>query len=71
MLYAWQTTRIPSPWIFTDELNWALLSRGIAHTAIRSSESTPCCAGLALRVLPSAGVVGRRDGAGLRGVRST
>ena len=32
ILYAWQTTRIPSPWIFTDELNWALLARGIAHT---------------------------------------
>lgn len=32
ILYAWQTTRIPSPWIFTDELNWSLLARGIAHT---------------------------------------
>lgn len=32
VLYAWQTTRIPSPWIFTDELNWSLLSRAIAHT---------------------------------------
>ena len=32
ILFAWQTTRIPSPWIFTDELNWALLSRGVAHT---------------------------------------
>ena len=31
-LYAWQTTRIPSPWIFTDELKWSLLSRSIAHT---------------------------------------
>jgi hypothetical protein len=31
-LYAWQTTRIPAPWIFTDELQWSLLSRGIAHT---------------------------------------
>ena len=31
-LYAWQTTRVPSPWIFTDELQWSLLSRGIAHT---------------------------------------
>ena len=31
-LYAWQTTRIPSPWIFTDELKWSLLSRWIAHT---------------------------------------
>ena len=32
VLYAWQTTRIPSPWIFTDELKWSLLSRSIAHT---------------------------------------
>jgi len=32
LLYAWQTTRIPSPWIFTDELQWSLLSRGVAHT---------------------------------------
>jgi hypothetical protein len=32
VLYAWQTTRIPSPWIFTDELNWSLVSRAIAHT---------------------------------------
>jgi len=32
ILVAWQTTRIPSPWIFTDELNWALLARGVAHT---------------------------------------
>ncbi|MBA3843034.1 MAG: hypothetical protein H0X39_10530 [Actinobacteria bacterium] len=31
-LYAWQTTRIPSPWIFTDELQWSLLSRGVAAT---------------------------------------
>jgi hypothetical protein len=32
VLFAWQTTRIVSPWIFTDELNWSLLSRAIAHT---------------------------------------
>ncbi len=32
LLYAWQTTRIPSPWIFTDELQWSLLSRGVAHS---------------------------------------
>ena len=31
-LYAWQTTRIRRPWLFTDELKWALLSRAIAHT---------------------------------------
>ncbi len=32
ILYAWQTTRIASPWVFTDELQWSLLSRSIAHT---------------------------------------
>jgi hypothetical protein len=31
-LYAWQTTRVPAPWIFTDELQWSMLSRAIAHT---------------------------------------
>jgi hypothetical protein len=31
-LYAWQTTRHSTPWLFTDELQWAELSRGIAHT---------------------------------------
>jgi hypothetical protein len=32
ILYAWQTTRHSTPWNFTDELKWALLSRSIAHT---------------------------------------
>ena len=41
-LYAWQTTRIPSPWIFTDELKWSLLSRvDRTHRPARSCASTP------------------------------
>ena len=32
ILYAWQTTRHSTPWNFTDELKWAMLSRSIAHT---------------------------------------
>jgi hypothetical protein len=31
VLYAWQTTKHSAPWLFTDELQWAGLSRGIAH----------------------------------------
>jgi hypothetical protein len=30
-LYTWQTTKHSSPWLFTDELQWAEESRGIAH----------------------------------------
>ena len=30
-LYAWQTTKHSTPWLFTDELQWAELSRGIAQ----------------------------------------
>jgi len=30
-LYAWQSTRHSTPWLFTDELKWAGLSRGVAH----------------------------------------
>jgi hypothetical protein len=30
-LYAWQTTKHPTPWLFTDELQWAELSRGVAE----------------------------------------
>jgi hypothetical protein len=33
-LYAWQTTRHPTPWLFTDELQWAGLSRGVAHHGV-------------------------------------
>ena len=31
ILYAWQTTKHSTPWNFTDELKWAMLSRSIAH----------------------------------------
>ena len=31
ILYAWETTRHHSPWLFTDELQWAEESRGVAH----------------------------------------
>jgi hypothetical protein len=31
ILYAWQSTKHVTPWLFTDELQWADLSRGVAH----------------------------------------
>src|SRR5919197_4825670 len=31
VLYAWQTTKHSTPWLFTDELQWSGLSRGVAH----------------------------------------
>jgi hypothetical protein len=34
ILYAWQTTKHPTPWLFTDELQWASLSRGVAHHGV-------------------------------------
>jgi hypothetical protein len=34
VLYAWQTTKHSAPWLFTDELEWAGLSRGIAHHGV-------------------------------------
>lgn len=34
ILYAWQTTNHTTPWLFTDELQWALLSRGVAHHGV-------------------------------------
>ncbi|HEY6962601.1 MAG TPA: hypothetical protein VI408_11985 [Gaiellaceae bacterium] len=34
ILYAWQTTRHPTPWLFTDELEWAMRSRGVAHHGV-------------------------------------
>jgi hypothetical protein len=34
MLYAWQTTKHSTPWLFTDELQWAGLSRGVAHHGV-------------------------------------
>jgi hypothetical protein len=34
VLYAWETTRHSTPWLFTDELEWAGLSRGVAHHGV-------------------------------------
>ena len=34
IVYAWQTTRHATPWLFTDELEWANLSRGVAHHGV-------------------------------------
>jgi hypothetical protein len=34
ILYAWQTTKHTTPWLFTDELQWANLSRGVAHHGV-------------------------------------
>jgi hypothetical protein len=34
ILYAWQTTKHSAPWLFTDELQWAELSRGVAHHGV-------------------------------------
>ena len=34
ILYAWQTTKHTTPWLFTDELQWASLSRGVAHHGV-------------------------------------
>jgi hypothetical protein len=34
VLYAWQTTKHVTPWLFTDELQWGALSRGIAHHGV-------------------------------------
>lgn len=34
ILYAWQTTKHSKPWLFTDELEWALRSRGVAHHGV-------------------------------------
>ncbi len=33
-LYGWQTTKHPTPWLFTDELEWAERSRGVAHHGV-------------------------------------
>jgi hypothetical protein len=33
-LYAWQTTKHPTPWLFTDELEWSGRSRGIAQHGV-------------------------------------
>ena len=34
ILYAWQTTKHSTPWLFTDELQWAEESRAIAHHGV-------------------------------------
>jgi len=34
VLYAWQSTKHPTPWLFTDELEWAGKSRGVAHHGV-------------------------------------
>lgn len=34
VLYAWQTTKHSTPWLFTDELEWSGLSRSIAHHGV-------------------------------------
>jgi hypothetical protein len=34
MLYAWQVSRHSTPWLFTDELQWAEESRGVAHHGV-------------------------------------
>jgi hypothetical protein len=34
ILYAWQTTKHPTPWLFTDELEWAQRSRGVARHGV-------------------------------------
>src|SRR4051794_2772247 len=34
ILYAWQTTGHPTPWLFTDELEWAQRSRGVARHGV-------------------------------------
>lgn len=41
ILYAWQTTNHSTPWNFTDELRWAMLSRSIAHTGHGVLQDTP------------------------------
>lgn len=35
ILYAWQTTKHSTPWLFTDELQWAEQSRGVAHHGVQ------------------------------------
>jgi hypothetical protein len=45
ILYAWQTTKHSTPWNFTDELKWAMLSRSIAHTGHGMLQGAPAAAG--------------------------
>ena len=41
MLYGWQVSKHPTPWNFIDELQWAKLSRGVAHTGRPELRSHP------------------------------
>src|SRR5581483_4102186 len=41
ILYGWQVSRHPAPWNFIDELQWAALSRGVAHTGRPELRSHP------------------------------
>jgi len=41
MLYGWQVSKHPTPWNFIDELQWAALSRGVAHTGRPELRSHP------------------------------
>jgi len=41
ILYAWQTTKHSSPWLFTDELQWAEQSRGVAHHGVEQLRGQP------------------------------
>ena len=41
MLYGWQVSKHPTPWNFVDELQWAALSRGVAHTGRPELRSHP------------------------------
>ncbi|MCW2963355.1 MAG: hypothetical protein JWO17_607 [Actinomycetia bacterium] len=45
VLYAWQTTKHSTPWNFTDELKWAMLSRSIAHTGHGMLQGASAAAG--------------------------
>jgi hypothetical protein len=41
ILYAWQTTKHSTPWLFTDELQWAEESRGVAHHGVEQLRNQP------------------------------
>jgi hypothetical protein len=41
ILYGWQVSKHPAPWNFIDELQWAELSRGVAHTGRPELRSHP------------------------------
>lgn len=45
ILYGWQASKHVSPFVFSDELQWAELSRGIAHTGHPELRLRPASAG--------------------------